>query len=919
MANPIKTTDIYQDTGELQKLIGELELVRKEYQALQKSIVSDAAKLEVSLKGVTGASADQREQIEKGSKSADEIAKRYKKFTESLDENAEKIAALKNAQTAMNQVNKLTAKLNAAQEGSYNKLSAQYSLLKLRLNQMSKAQREGTEEGRAAVKQSADLYAEMKRLQEETGKHVLNVGNYRDALAGLPGPLGGAVQGVKALGGQLKALLLNPIVAFITLIVGGLAALFNAFKQTETGAKFIGKAMAGISGAFRGVTKVLGDFAVAIFDAFSDPSTLLKKFGQFLKDQVINRFQAILEFGGAIGKLLRGEFTAAANQAAGALLKFSTGLNDVQIDGIKDSISDTADAFKALYDAELAVTRQNQALAKSIAKLTTEQAIANAIAGDATRSFKEREEAAGRARVALEKLSRAEIQVASNNLSIVNQKLKNATYEESKDLLNEQVSAIQALEGAERDYSLAVLQNERELAELKQDRLERDLDILIDGFDNQKTINERLIADESKTLSERAAIYSDTIDLAENSFKAQIDTIQQFTGVAVDANELLATSDAVTLNERIRSLGLSEIIEGRLLEVIRDRRTAVQDLSEVEADLVKARRAAAQSTGSIVTIESGANRVLERQLDLRDQLALSATKRNTVEVEDATPESIYDLLGFNLGSAEEQAITDATSFAIGQIQALAQAKTEAANQAVQASDREVQAAQANLQATLALAEQGYAANVSGAQAELALAEENQEKALDLQRKAAREQRTLETIQQASSLVTAAAKIFAEVPFPASLFAVGTMFGSFALAKVRASKLTREFGEGDYTVLSGPRHNGKGTGIPLGMAADGATEYAEGGESRAIFTRRAVSKYGNRIADVVKQFNALTFGEGTQKIGRLAMDSISVESGVNTGVMESYLQQISEGSKSKTYRDTKGRLVVQRGNNVTVYN
>jgi hypothetical protein len=917
MANPIKTTDIYQDTGELQKLIGELELVRKEYQALQKSIVSDAAKLEVSLKGVTGASADQREQIEKGSKSADEIAKRYKKFTESLDENAEKIAALKNAQTAMNQVNKLTAKLNAAQEGSYNKLSAQYSLLKLRLNQMSKAQREGTEEGRAAVKQSADLYAEMKRLQEETGKHVLNVGNYRDALAGLPGPLGGAVQGVKALGGQLKALLLNPIVAFITLIVGGLAALFNAFKQTETGAKFIGKAMAGISGAFRGVTKVLGDFAVAIFDAFSDPSTLLKKFGQFLKDQVINRFQAILEFGGAIGKLLRGEFTAAANQAAGALLKFSTGLNDVQIDGIKDSISDTADAFKALYDAELAVTRQNQALAKSIAKLTTEQAIANAIAGDATRSFKEREEAAGRARVALEKLSRAEIQVASNNLSIVNQKLKNATYEESKDLLNEQVSAIQALEGAERDYSLAVLQNERELAELKQDRLERDLDILIDGFDNQKTINERLIADESKTLSERAAIYSDTIDLAENSFKAQIDTIQQFTGVAVDANELLATSDAVTLNERIRSLGLSEIIEGRLLEVIRDRRTAVQDLSEVEAELVKIRREAA---GVVDSIALGGDRAGIEAIKAQADEVADIVKNITKPVDTAAaPESIYDLLGFNLGSAEEQAITDATSFAIGQIQALAQAKTEAANQAVQASDREVQAAQANLQATLALAEQGYAANVSGAQAELALAEEKQEKALDLQRKAAREQRALETIQQASSLVTAAAKIFAEVPFPASLLAVGTMFGSFALAKIRASKLTREFGEGDYTVLSGPRHSGKGTGIPLGMAADGATEYAEGGESRAIFTRRAVSKYGNRIADVVKQFNALTFGEGTQKIGRLAMDSISVESGVNTGVMESYLQQISEGSKSKTYRDTKGRLVVQRGNNVTVYN
>jgi chromosome segregation ATPase len=47
---------------------------------------------------------------------------------------------------------------------------------------MSTAEREGTEAGRKLEEETKALYEEMKRLQEATGKHQLNVGNYAGAM-----------------------------------------------------------------------------------------------------------------------------------------------------------------------------------------------------------------------------------------------------------------------------------------------------------------------------------------------------------------------------------------------------------------------------------------------------------------------------------------------------------------------------------------------------------------------------------------------------------------------------------------------------------------------------------------------------------------------------------------------------------------
>ena len=84
-----------------------------------------------------------------------------------------------------NQEAKLQAQIANSAEGSYNRLSAQYSLNKIKLNQMSKEMRSSTEEGKALEKQTAEIYAEMIRLQEATGNYKLSVGNYARSWNGL--------------------------------------------------------------------------------------------------------------------------------------------------------------------------------------------------------------------------------------------------------------------------------------------------------------------------------------------------------------------------------------------------------------------------------------------------------------------------------------------------------------------------------------------------------------------------------------------------------------------------------------------------------------------------------------------------------------------------------------------------------------
>ena len=255
--NPIKYSDLVSPDNSITDLIKQLDELSDAYTNALKNIRAEAIQLAAVLQKVSGATEDGRNTTKKAAGDAERLARAQRDLAFAESENAKKLAELKLAQQEANQINKLIVKINQSAEGSYNKLSAQYSLNKIYLNNMTKAERENTAEGRKLVEQTREIYEEMKRLQEATGKYQLNVGNYTeasDAIAaygdklketlGLNNQFGESIlalgrggeaaenaiaaigNGFKSLFATIKGLAANPV--FLSL--AGVAAAGVAFK-----------------------------------------------------------------------------------------------------------------------------------------------------------------------------------------------------------------------------------------------------------------------------------------------------------------------------------------------------------------------------------------------------------------------------------------------------------------------------------------------------------------------------------------------------------------------------------------------------------------------------------------------------------------------------------------------------------------
>lgn len=210
MSNPIKASDLYQDDGAIQEAIKQMEALRDVYVKNLDAITKEAEKLFEKLNKVNTTTREGQETTRNAATDAEKLKKAQKEYASALNETNTKIRQLRDAKRKAIKIQQLEAKVANNAEGSYDRLSAQYSLNKLKLNAMSKAQREATESGRKLEKQTKDIYEEMNRLQKATGKHTLQVGNYglatkglKSILTGLIGTFG-IIEATRFLAGTIK-------------------------------------------------------------------------------------------------------------------------------------------------------------------------------------------------------------------------------------------------------------------------------------------------------------------------------------------------------------------------------------------------------------------------------------------------------------------------------------------------------------------------------------------------------------------------------------------------------------------------------------------------------------------------------------------------------------------------------------------
>lgn len=185
MEQPIKYSDLLQPDNSIEQAISQLEKLNETYSATLKNVKNEAIKLQASIENVSGATEEHRTKIRETTAQVDKLTKAQQDLEFATSETAKQIAELKEQQREAQNIAKLTAKLNNSEAGSYNALSAQYSLNKIQLNKLSQEYRENTEAGKKLVKETEEIYAKMKVLQEATGKYQLNVGNYKSAWDGL--------------------------------------------------------------------------------------------------------------------------------------------------------------------------------------------------------------------------------------------------------------------------------------------------------------------------------------------------------------------------------------------------------------------------------------------------------------------------------------------------------------------------------------------------------------------------------------------------------------------------------------------------------------------------------------------------------------------------------------------------------------
>lgn len=225
-------------------------------------------------------------------------------------------------------------------------------------------------------------------------------------------------------------------------------------------------------------------------------------------------------------------------------------------------------------------------------------------------------------------------------------------------------------------------------------------------------------------------------------------------------------------------------------------------------------------------------------------------------------------LGFD--NDQIAALSEATNIVLENIKAIADAEVEAAEQAVAAAEKRVEAAQSAYDAEVEGRNNGYANNVATAKKELQQEKKNQAQKEKLLEEAKRRQEAINTVIQASSLITASANLwssFSSIPIvgPAlAIAAIAAMWTSFAVAKVKAAQVTKaasqEYGEGGFEVLEGGSH-ASGNDIDLQTKnSKGKNMRAEGGEAMAIINKRSTRRYRRMLPALVDSINKGTFEE-----------------------------------------------------------
>ena len=203
---------------------------------------------------------------------------------------------------------------------------------------------------KGAVKEVDELNDSIK----DTGKDAKST---QDSLNTVTGGAVGRFNALKTnvLGTvkSFKSLRVAIIASGIGALVLAVVALGQAFTRSEAGQNKFAKLMGVIGSIINNLLDVLADLGEALIKVFEDPQQAIKDFANLIKDNIVNRFEGLMELIPALGKavslLFKGEFAEAGKVAANATGKVVLGVENV-VEKTQAAINKTKEFVKELEE-----------------------------------------------------------------------------------------------------------------------------------------------------------------------------------------------------------------------------------------------------------------------------------------------------------------------------------------------------------------------------------------------------------------------------------------------------------------------------------------------------------------------------------------------------------------------------------------
>lgn len=943
-----------------------------------------------------------------------------------------------------NQIAQLQATIANSAEGSYNRLSAQYALNKIRLNQMSAAEREAADSGKKLETETNAIYQQMIKLQEATGNYRLSVGHYQKTWDGLGISISQVVRELPAAVVSLNTFFLG-ISNNIPMVVDEIKRLrrqnellaAEGKKQISVTGSIV-KALFGWNTALvvlltvfsmhgkeiiTWIDKTLAgrDAAKSFEDALEDLNSELGKgstgaYGQQiavlrrlsenwrdLGDNVKAQTQWIKDNEKEFGKLgitidnindannafventesvvaaykARAKAEAALNIVSQQYQKLLAAENKAEAEKVREYgfFDKTMNYFKALWggisgpDSDLSLEtrlkKQRQRNVESLQKdaksleqevesyfnvwkfyedqadaLFKEIGLEESHKKDKKRTPRDADDRLNTLALAAEKAyqkSRTEIERDENKkrraeaFASFNQEIAdlNDKYARIQKILKGQDEKYKELTESQKETAIKALEDIENAIENKQKGLTLSLDLLNIDVEIQKAEQLLELLELEGEVSKKGSYEELSNSLKRLDVERQIALLKNAQLPEAKRQPTSAINASFDKQKAIAvgSFSMSSFDEQQALDeaIFNEVKRSETEIARFKLEQEKARW-----QEQIRLAEAGGLDWSQAQIDAA-KATVKGIDRELSELNDFIKNigkkglggTLLEKLGFD--DDQVDALKDAVNIVIEQLQSIVDAEVEMSKQIVEAAEARVEAAQKAYDAEIEARNNGYANNVATARKELEQEKKNQQEKQKMLEAAQRRQESLNSITQASSLITASANLwssFSSIPIvgPAlALAAIATMWTSFATAKVKAKQVTAsqsdEYGEGGLEFLEGGSH-ASGNDIDLGVKNKKKHRMkAEGGEALAIINKNKTRKYRKILPDVINSLNKGIFEDKyANAFNRDADADIFInQSNADLHKIESSLDKIIKQNGEKIFVDGQGRTIIRNGN------